>query len=491
VKPTYILALDAGTTGNRAILFDSALQVVSSAYRELPQSFPQPGWVEHDADEIWRDCRGVLREAAAAAEGGEIAALGIANQRETVVVWERRTGRPTGPAVVWQDRRTAGQCDELRARGSENEIREKTGLRLDPYFSATKLSWIRRHRPLSPGCVAGTIDSWLLWNLTGGRIHATDASNASRTLLFGLESGAWEQDLCELFGVPAEWLPDVLPTDAEFGETDPAAFGRRVPIRALVGDQQAALFGQACFETGASKATYGTGLFLMSQAGASRPRSADLLSTVAWNLSGKTRFALEGSAFVAGAAIGWLRDGLGILRSAEESEALARSVSDSGGVFFVPALSGLGTPYWDASARGLLIGLTRGTGRAEIARAVLESIAYETREIVDLFRQALGPAIDSLKADGGATRNEFLMQFQADLLGVPVVCSEMAELTALGAAGIAGLSAGVFSSPEDFASRRPPGRTFRPGNGRDSLDRAYRQWREAVARSRNWHGTPA
>ena len=426
-----------------------------------------------------------MRDALHGADPSRVTAIGIANQRETVVVWNRKTGEPAGPAIVWQDRRTAEECERLKSQGAEPAIREKTGLRLDPYFSATKLSWICKNRSPGPDHIAGTIDTWLLWNLTGGRLHATDVSNASRTLLFDLDKGTWDAELCGLFDVPARMLPEVLPTAGNFGDTDPSLFGRPIPIRAIVGDQQSALFGQACFEPGASKATYGTGLFLMSQAGPKRPRSEDLLSTVAWDLGDGIRYALEGSAFVAGAAVSWLRDGLGILESVEESDALARSASGNGGVFFVPALAGLGTPHWDASARGLFIGLTRGTGRAELVRAVLESIAYQTREILDLFRRDLGTGFEILKTDGGATRNDFLLQFQADLLGIPVARAEISELTAQGAAGIAGVSAGLFSSA-DFASRKAAGTLFEPAGGAAGLDLQYERWRSAVARSRNW-----
>ncbi|MGH9443397.1 MAG: glycerol kinase GlpK [Thermoanaerobaculia bacterium] len=481
-----LLALDAGTTGNRALVFDSRLRVVASAYREFGQSFPRPGWVEHDASEIWQSCLAVLREALSRVEISRVAAIGIANQRETVVVWDRSTGEPVGPAIVWQDRRTAGECERMRTRGAEPAVREKTGLRLDPYFSATKLAWILENRHPGPQVIAGTIDSWLLWNLTAGRLHATDVSNASRTLLFDLDSCAWSSDLCSLFGIPEALLPEVFPTAADFGPTDPRLFGRSIPIRAVVGDQQGALFGQGCFEAGDSKATYGTGLFLMSQAGRERPRSEELLATLAWDLGDGPSYALEGSAFVAGAAVAWLRDGLGILESVEASDALARSIPGNGGVFFVPALAGLGTPHWDPAARGLFIGLTRGTGRAEIVRAVLESIAYQTREILDIFRRDLRAGFKVLKTDGGATRNDFLLQFQADLLGVPVARAEVSELTALGAAGIAGVSAGVFSSASDFAGRKSPGTLFEPAKSAAELDPEYERWRAAVARSRSW-----
>ncbi len=485
-KSPLLLALDAGTTGNRALLFDADLHVVASAYRELGQSFPHPGWVEHDAGEIWESCLAVLRETLRSVDASRVAALGIANQRETIVVWNKETGEPLGPAIVWQDRRTAEDCDRLRQQGAERAIREKTGLRLDPYFSATKLAWICRNRSPGPDHVAGTIDSWLLWNLTGGLLHATDVSNASRTLLFDLATGAWDPALCEMFEVPERMLPAIFPTAGDFGVTEPSLFGTPIPIRAVVGDQQGALFGQACFDPGASKATYGTGLFLMSQAGPARPRSENLLATVAWDLGDGMRYALEGSAFAAGAAVAWLRDGLGILGSVEESDSLARSVPGNGDVYFVPALAGLGTPHWDASARGLFLGLTRGSGRAELVRAVLESIAYQTREILDLFGRDLGTGVEILKTDGGATKNDFLLQFQADLLGIPVARAAMPELTALGAAGIAGVAAGVFSSPADFARRKSSGRVFEPSGDRSRLDANYVRWQDAVARSRNW-----
>ena len=481
-----LLALDAGTTGNRALLFDANLRVVASAYRELGQSFPRPGWVEHDAAEIWASCLAVLREALRGVDASRVAALGIANQRETVVVWDKKTGEPIGPAIVWQDRRTAADCESLKRQGVEPGIREKTGLRLDPYFSATKLTWIRRNLSPGPDHVAGTIDSWLLWNLTGGRLHATDVSNASRTLLLDLATGAWDPGLCDIFEVPGRMLPAILPTAGDFGVAEASLLGAPIPIRAAVGDQQGALFGQACFEPGSAKATYGTGLFLMSQAGGKRPRSEDLLATVAWDLGDGIRYALEGSAFVAGAAVAWLRDGLGILGSVEESDALARSIPGNGDVYFVPALAGLGTPHWDSSARGLFLGLTRGSGRAELVRAVLESIAYQTREILDLFRRDLGTALEILKTDGGATKNDFLLQFQSDLLHIPVARAEMSELTALGAAGIAGVSAGVFSSPADFARRKAAGTLFEPAGDAAHLDLQYERWRAAVERSRNW-----
>jgi glycerol kinase len=485
-RPPYLLALDAGTTGNRAILFDSRIRVIRRSYREFTQSFPRPGWVEHDAEEIWQSCLGVLREALGETAPAQVAALGIANQRETVVVWNRATGKPACPAIVWQDRRTAQACLALRERGLEAEVRRKTGLRLDPYFSATKLKWILENVPLGPEDVAGTIDSWLLWNLTAGALHATDASNASRTLLFDLRSGDWDPGLCDIFGVPRAMLPAVVSTGGEIGKTDPSILGAPVPIAAVVGDQQGALFGQGCFEKGAAKCTYGTGLFLVSHAGGQVPESGDLLSTVAWRIGRETEFAVEGSVFIGGAAIQWLRDGLELIAAAAESEALARSLPDNEGVYFVPALAGLGTPYWDASARGLFIGLTRGTSRAHLVRAALESIAYQVRDLLHCLRADLGAAPQTLRVDGGATANDFLMQFQADLLGCPVERSPLPELTAVGAAGIAGLAAGVFSSRGAFAATLPAGRIFEPAGPRDRFESHYARWKDAVARSRGW-----
>ncbi len=485
-RPPYLLALDAGTTGNRAILFDSEMRPVRRAYREFRQSFPRPGWVEHDAGEIWEGCRAVLREALGPAPPAEVAAIGVANQRETAVVWDRRTGKPACPAIVWQDRRTAEECRELQEGGWEETVRRRTGLRLDPYFTATKLRWILRNVPLGTEVIAGTVDSWLLWNLTGGKLHATDASNASRTLLFGLASGDWDAELCELFQVPRRILPEIVPTGGAIGTTDPSVLGGPIPIAAVAGDQQAALFGQGCFRRGAAKATYGTGLFLVSHAGESVPESRHLLATVAWKMGGSTEYALEGSAFVAGSALQWLRDGLGLLASAAESEGLAKSLPDNQGVYFVPALAGLGTPYWDPAARGLFVGLTRGTTRAHIARAVLESLAYQTRDILECLRDDLGAAPEALRVDGGATANEFLMQFQADLLGCPIERSAFPELTAAGAAGIAGVACGLFSSRESFASRLPAGRRFTPSRERSRCESEYGRWKDAVARSRGW-----
>jgi len=480
VPARHVLAIDAGTTGNRAILFDRDMRPVRRSYRELPVRFPRPGWVEQDAIEIRDGCLAAAREALSGVAAGDVAAIGITNQRETVIVWDRETGQPLSPAIVWQDRRTADFCRTLDSA----MLRRRTGLPADPYFSASKVRWIRENVPLPPTAITGTVDSWILWNLTGGRRHATDASNASRTLLFDLESGAWAPDLCALFDVPPAMLPEVTASGGHLGVCDPGLFGGEIPIGAAVGDQQAALFGQGCFAPGEAKATFGTGLFLVCNAGESIPRSDALLSTVGWRRDGRTVYALEGSAFVAGAAVQWLRDGLGLIGTAGESEAAAESVPDNGGVYFVPALSGLGTPHWDAAARGLFIGLTRGTGRAHLVRAVLEAIAYQTRELVDLLGAALGMRVGELRVDGGATENGFLMRHLADVLGIPVARPEMAELTAAGAAGIAGVANGFWRTPEDFSSRLGKRRLFEPSGA--SRETEYGLWREAVERSRAW-----
>ncbi|HWC65986.1 MAG TPA: glycerol kinase GlpK [Thermoanaerobaculia bacterium] len=480
MRARHVLAIDAGTTGNRAILFDSDARVVADAYRELPVSFPRPGWVEQDPLAIRDGCLAAAREALSGTDARDVAAIGVANQRETVVVWDPRTGLPLSPAIVWQDRRTAEFCATLDSAF----LRNRTGLPADPYFSASKLRWIRKHAPLPAEAIAGTVDSWVLWNLTAGRVHATDASNASRTQLFDIRKGAWDAELCALFDVPPSMLPEIGPTGGEIAVCDPGLFGAEIPIAAVVGDQQSALFGQGCFRAGDAKATFGTGLFLVCNAGPDVPVSGELLATVAWRFGEETTYALEGSAFVAGAAVQWLRDGLGLLSSAAESETVAESVPDNGGVYFAPALSGLGTPHWDASARGLFIGLTRGTTRAHLVRAVLEAIAHQTRELVDLLGASLGVAIPELRVDGGATRNEFLMRQVADLLGIPVSRPEMAELTAAGAAGIAGVAAGVWSSPEDFAGRLAARRLFLPSGAAPEAE--HERWKDAVERSRRW-----
>jgi glycerol kinase len=494
--PDYVVALDQGTTSSRALVFDRSGSVVAGQAHEFRQLFPEPGWVEHDPLEIWetqlRALRGALERAGIGAR--DVAALGITNQRETTVVWERASGRPIHHAIVWQSRQTAPLCDALRAAGHEPLFRERTGLVVDAYFSGTKVSWIldrvpgARERARRGELCFGTIDSWLIWKLTGGRVHATDYSNASRTLLYDIGRLRWDPELCEILGVPAEMLPEVRDSSGDFGTTDPELLGgTRIPIRGVAGDQQASLFGQACFEPGSIKNTYGTGCFALMNTGA-EPRRSDngLLTTIAWGLEGRVEYALEGSIFVAGAAVQWLRDQLGLIRSAGESEALARSVASTDGVYLVPAFTGLGAPHWDADARGLLIGLTRGTSRAQIVRAALESIAYQTADVLACFESDAGLRATRLQVDGGATANDFLMQFQADVLGVPVERPQVLETTALGAAYLAGLAAGIWPSRDSIRANQRLDRRFHP-----ELDSASRQgllsgWRRAVERSRAW-----
>ncbi|HLG00557.1 MAG TPA: glycerol kinase GlpK [Acidimicrobiia bacterium] len=492
----WVLALDAGTTGVRVIAFDEHGRPGPSAYREFPQYFPQPGWVEHDAVEIWAAVQDVLGEVAAAIGGQSVAAIGITNQRETTVVWDRRTGEPRHRAIVWQDRRTAERCDELKAQGAEDTVRKRTGLVLDPYFSGTKLEWL-----LTTGRVAadedlafGTVDTWLLWKLTGGAdggVHATDPSNASRTLLYDIGALAWSDELLEFLSVPRSCLPDVLPSSGRFGVTArDAAAGLAVPVSGIAGDQQAALFGQACFHPGMTKNTYGTGSFVLMNVGDAMPAPVEgLLTTVAWQLSesGSTRrhvaYALEGAIFVTGAAIQWLRDGLGVIADAAETGPLAQSVESTDGVYFVPAFTGLGSPYWDPYARGTIVGLTRGTSRAHLARAVVEAMAYQTRDVVEAMRAASGTAVAELRADGGASVMNFLCQFQADLLGVPVRRPQVQETTALGAAYLAGLAEGVWGSTTELSEHWLLDEAFQPRPIDPGL---YEDWRRAVERARAW-----
>jgi glycerol kinase len=476
VPPRYLLALDAGTTGNRAILFDDRLAVVARAYRELPQSFPRPGWVEHDPAQILQGCLAVLREALSGIDPARVAALGITNQRETALVWDRSTGEATRPAIVWQDRRTADACAALKEQGLEERIRRQTGLMLDPYFSATKWQWMFRAQKPAASEIVGTVDSWLLFHLSGG-LHATDPSNASRTLLFDLERGAWDEDLCGLFEVPMDRLPEIRPSCGDFGRTRRDLVGAEIPIAAVAGDQQAALFGQGAFRAGRAKNTYGTGLFLMAHTGRELSRVPGLLTTVAWRIGEETEYALEASAFSAGAAIQWLRDGLRFFATSEESEALAQSVPDCAGISFVPALTGLGAPHWSPRARGAFTGLTRGATAAHLTRAALESMAYQTRELLD----CLPRRPDVLRVDGGATRNDFLMQLQADVAGIAVERGATPEVTALGAAALAGLSAGVFSSRDSIGELLRFDRVFHPSGPREELEAGYRRWLEAVS----------
>ena len=471
-----LLAIDQGTTGTTCLVVDDELRPRGRGYREVPQYFPRPGWVEHDPDELWESVLGAATDALADAriESTDLSAVGLANQRETTVVWDRRSGRPVHRAIVWQDRRTAERCREL----PRDLIRDRTGLVPDPYFSATKLEWILSERDAA-GLAFGTIDAWLLWKLTGGEIHATDVSNASRTLLFNLETLEWDRELLELFGVPESVLPRVVPSSGIVGEAD--LLGARVPIAGIAGDQQAALFGQACFRPGQAKATYGTGSFVLVNAGTETAAAPEgLVRTVAWRLGDSPAvYALEGSVFVTGAALQWLRDGLGILGAPAESEALARSVENNEGVYFVPALTGLGSPHWEPEARGLIAGLSRGTSRAHIVRAALEAIAYQTRDVLD----AMSFELDVLRADGGGAQNAFLMQFQADIARLPVEVPSERETTALGAAALAGLATGTWSSLDDLAAAWRRDARYEPQLDGSEAERLLGEWRLAVTRA--------
>ena len=479
-----ILAIDQGTTGTAALVLDDAARPVGRAHAELQPRFPRAGWVEQDADEIWeltlRVGHAALQDAGLT--GADLAGIGITNQRETAVIWDGATGRPAQPAIVWQDRRTAAACARLREAGHEPHIRERTGLVLDPYFSAGKFAWMLAQGDLPADCRLGTVDSWLLFRLCGR--HVTDVSNACRTSLLDIDSVAWDEELCDLFGVPPDLLPEVLPSGGEFGRTD--VFGGSVPVLGVLGDQQAALFGHGCRERGETKCTYGTGNFVLSNAGTTRPGTEHgLISTIAWQTGGTTTYAVESSIFVTGAAVQWLRDGLGIIDHAEETEALAASLDANDGVYFVPALTGLGSPHWDPGARGLLIGLTRGTGRAHIARAALEAIAHQTADALDAHDALLGEALAELRADGGPTDNGWLMQFQADLLGRPVRVAATADMTATGAAHLAGLTAGVWTQ-SDLDASRGSARVHEPRMGEDVRRTLTRRWRRALERALDW-----
>ena len=505
----YILALDQGTTSSRALLFDRAGAVVAVAQREFRQSFPQPGWMEHDAQDIWRTQLAVAREVLVKAQvsadqvATQVAAIGITNQRETTVLWDRKTGEPVAPAIVWQDRRTAGRCDALRAQGKEALIQKKTGLLLDAYFSATKLQWLLDHvlgarqRAEAGELAFGTIDSWLLWKLTGGRVHATDASNASRTMLFNIHTLAWDDALLRLFNVPRSVLPQLVPSSGVLAEADAAVLGAAIPIAGMAGDQQAATFGQACFTPGMAKTTYGTGCFMLMNTGRAVPRSRHrLLSTVGWVGPAadapsviqpkQACYALEGSVFMAGATVQWLRDGLQIIRTAQEVEVLAASVVDTQDVYMVPAFAGLGAPHWDAYARGTLVGMTRGTGRGHLARAALESIALQVVDVLNAMRQDSGLALRELRVDGGACRNDLLMQMQADFSGVPVLRPRVTETTALGAAYMAGLAMGFWSGADEISAQWQLERRFEPLLSDAARAAKLARWQQAVAHSRHW-----
>lgn len=487
----YLLALDQGTTSSRAIVFDAAGNSLAQAQRELTQHYPQPGWVEHDPEDIWRSQLDTAREALARAgiPAGELAALGITNQRETTLLWERSSGRPLHRAIVWQDRRTADFCARLRADGLEPLFRQRTGLVLDPYFSGTKLRWLLDHiegaraRAEAGELAFGTVDSWLVWQLTGGALHVTDPSNAARTLLFDIHRGEWDDELLQVLGIPRAVLPRVVPSSGILGHARADWLGAEVAIGGLAGDQQAALFGQACHRPGLAKNTYGTGCFALVHTGATACASTHgLLTTPAAQLAGAPAYALEGSVFVAGALVQWLRDGLGLIRQAADIETLAASVPDSGGVHIVPAFTGLGAPYWHAEARGAILGLTRGSSAAHIARAALEAIALQTAELFVAMQSDSAQALSELRVDGGASTNDLLMQMQADLLGVPVVRPRVSETTALGAACLAGLAAGVWPDLATLGTIWQRARVFEPQMGRDEAQARLVTWRRAVQR---------
>ncbi len=489
-----IVALDQGTTSSRTMVFDANGNVVCSAQKEFPQLFPQPGHVEHDPEAIWTSQFETLQQAVAEAGGWEdVAAIGVTNQRETTVVWERDSGRPVCNAIVWQSRVTAERCERLRADGVAPMVRERTGLVLDPYFSATKIAHIldtvpgARLRAERGELLFGTVDSFLIWRLTGGRLHVTDPSNASRTLLWNIHQRDWDPDLLQIFGVPRAMLPMVRPSCGVIGDTDPALVGASVPIAGIAGDQQAALFGQTCFTPGEAKNTYGTGCFVLLNTGTQPvPSNRGLLTTVAWQIGEQTTYALEGAVFVAGAAVQWLRDGLGLIESAREIEPLALSVADNGGVYFVPAFVGLGAPHWDASARGLLIGLTRGTTRGHIARATLEAIAFQTRDVLDAMTTESSIPLAALKVDGGASRNDLLMQIQADVLARPVCRPVIHETTAMGAAYLAGLGMGIWESTGVIENLWQLDREFVPRPDSPLRSSQFARWQAALQRAKGW-----
>ncbi|TVP58856.1 MAG: glycerol kinase [Gemmatimonadales bacterium] len=491
-----ILALDQGTTGSTALVIAADGRVLGRGYSEFPQYFPRAGWVEHDADEIWDTTERVARAALEEARNREsfvTRTIGITNQRETFVLWDRETGRPVHRAIVWQDRRTAALCRELKEAGHEDEVRRRTGLLLDPYFSGTKLTWLFREDPelrrrAEAGELAfGTIDSWLVWRLTGGHVHATDPTNASRTLLYDLESGDWNDDLLRIFGVPRALLPDIRPSAGDFGVADGDRLGISVPISGVAGDQQAALFGQGCWEAGLAKNTYGTGAFLLLNTGQDAVVSEHgLLTTVACDREGGRAFALEGSIFIAGAAVQWLRDGLGLMDRAEESEAMARGLDGNDGVYFVPAFVGLGAPHWEPDARGTIVGLTRGTTREHLVRAALEAMAYGTADVLRAMEADSGVETRELRVDGGASANDWLMSFQAGVLDCPVRRPALVETTALGAAGLAGLQEGIWDSAEDFISAQGDPRIFRPKLSSSERQRLLEGWNRAVEVTRSF-----
>ena len=495
MKKTYILALDQGTTSSRAILYDEDGRILRVSQKEFTQIYPKAGWVEHDPMEIWGSQSGVVSELLAMTGIGaeEIAAIGITNQRETTIVWDRQTGKPVYNAIVWQCRRTSAICDELKAAGLADYIRDNTGLVVDAYFSATKVKWIldnvegARDRAKKGELLFGNVDTWLIWNLTRGKIHVTDYSNASRTMLFNIKKLKWDDNILQKLDIPAAMLPEVRPSSAVYGVTDARVLGAEIPIAGDAGDQQAALFGQACYAPGMVKNTYGTGCFMLMNTGEKPAHSEKgLLTTIAWGVNGRVEYALEGSIFVAGAAIQWLRDSLRVIYDAHDSEYFATKVEDSQGVYVVPAFVGLGAPYWDMYARGAILGLTRGTTRNHIIRATLESIAYQTRDVLELMRAECGIDLRELRVDGGACANNFLMQFQADILGVPVERPEVIETTALGAAYLAGLAVGFWKNQETIAEKRKVNRKFLPAMEEAKRQALYVKWKKAVERARSW-----
>ena len=491
----YIMALDAGTTSNRCILFDHNGNICSVAQKEFTQLFPQPGWVEHDAEEIFTTQLEVAREAMAKidASAGDIAAIGITNQRETTIVWNRHNGKPVCNAIVWQCRRTADYCTSLQVQGLSDTIRKKTGLVIDPYFSGTKLRWIlenvpdARRQAEAGDLLFGTVETWLIWKLTGGKVHITDYSNASRTMLFNLHTLTWDDEILQLLDIPRALLPQPMPSSAVYGQTDAAMFGAPISIAGTAGDQQAALFGQSCFDPGDAKCTYGTGAFLLMNTGNAPIFSQNgLLTTVAWGLNGKVNYALEGSIFVAGAAIQWLRDGLQLIRSASETEELALSVPDTNGCYFVPAFTGLGAPHWDAYARGCIVGLTRGVNRCHIVRAALDSIAYQTAEVLSAMETDAGVPLSSIKIDGGASANNYLAQTQADISRAPVLRPTCVETTAMGAAYLAGLAVGYWENTDSIRANWNVDRTFYPQISAEEQEARLSGWKKAVNRAENW-----
>jgi len=491
----YVMALDAGTTSNRAIIFDNNSKIIGVSQKEFTQFFPEAGWVEHDAEEIWSTMLTVIKEAIeqAGITASDLSAVGITNQRETAVVWDRQTSRPIYNAIVWQSRQTASICEDLTKRGLTEEFKEKTGLVIDAYFSGTKVKWIldkvegARAKAEKGELAFGTIETWLIWKLTGGKVHVTDYSNASRTLMYNIRELKWDDQLLSYLSVPKSMLPEVHSSSEVYGHTSPAVFGASVPIAGAAGDQQAALFGQTCFEPGMAKNTYGTGCFMLMNTGDKIYSSKNgLVTTIAWGIDGKVEYALEGSIFVAGSAIQWLRDGVRMIDTAQDSEWVAKKVKDTDGVYVVPAFVGLGAPYWDMNARGMIIGITRGTTKAHIVRATLDSMAYQTKDVLSAMEADSHIKLAALKVDGGATANNVLMQFQADLLGVPVDRPQIIETTALGAAYLAGLAVGVWASKEDLKHSWKLDNRFEPSMEPEKVAKLYKGWKKAVKHSMHW-----